>query len=303
MRLRKKFSTSTITPTNDVVPWLAASGPLAYTPEAPPARDYYFQYGWILPEIFADDTDIKRHRFFGLMGKEDARNVYAFWQNARAGKVDQVFKKTGAITPLTVSAPIAVYRHQLYGRGDPGLMFIQHGSYQHIHSKDQPEIEKGIVYLYRGIGDSTEFNWLKFDVTALKNKNKEAWLAFVKTQGQVLSDSVLSFNSIHDRAVRSETKIIRDRSHMSNDLAKKNDLDVDSDGFPGLLWETHHQCFGMEHWVAERKFGPNYVVCKTPVTNIRITTWFAGECEAKVLDPNRVEFVGAVGCKVKEVSE
>jgi hypothetical protein len=47
------------------VPWLAAEGPLAYTPENPPATDYFFQYSWILPEIF-DFKDHRRcHHYFG----------------------------------------------------------------------------------------------------------------------------------------------------------------------------------------------------------------------------------------------
>jgi hypothetical protein len=298
-----KFSTSTLTSTNEIVPWLAATGELAYTPENPPIKDYYFQYSWIIPAIFAPDTDIKRHYFFGRGGKDEAVNLFEFWKNARAKKLSRLFYKSGTITPLSVTAPIAVYRHQLFGRGDPGVMLIQHGSYQHIRLEDQPEIDRGIVYLYRGIQRATEFEWMQFDSRALKGKDRDAWLAFLKTQGQVLSDSVLSFNSIHDRAVRCETEILNDRSRMTNDIAIRNGLNIDDDGFGDHLWDTHQQCFGLEQGVAERKFGPNYVVCKTPLTNIRITTWFAGETEAKVIDPSKVKFVKAVGCKVREVFE
>jgi len=48
----KRYSTSTLIDSASCVPWLAAEGPLAYTPEDPPATDYFFQYSWILPEIF-----------------------------------------------------------------------------------------------------------------------------------------------------------------------------------------------------------------------------------------------------------
>lgn len=41
-----------------------------------------------------------------------------------------------------------------------------------------------------------------------------------------------------------------------------------------------------------------YVVVKTPLSNIRITTFFAGESEAKIVDPSRISEVQAVGCEV-----
>jgi hypothetical protein len=46
------------------------------------------------------------------------------------------------------------------------------------------------------------------------------------------------------------------------------------------------------------KFGPNHVVVKIPLSNIRITTFFAGESEAKIVDPSRTSEVQAVGSEV-----
>src|SRR6266436_214349 len=46
-----------------------------------------------------------------------------------------------------------------------------------------------------------------------------------------------------------------------------------------------------------RKFGPHHVVLKTPLSNIRITTFFAGESEVKIIDPSRVSVVETVGCQ------
>jgi hypothetical protein len=40
----KRYATSTLVDSASCVPWLAAEGPLAYTPENPPATDYLFQY-------------------------------------------------------------------------------------------------------------------------------------------------------------------------------------------------------------------------------------------------------------------
>ncbi len=52
MATRSRFSTSTVIDSEYLVPWLSAEGPLAYSPTKPPARDYFFQYAWILPGIF-----------------------------------------------------------------------------------------------------------------------------------------------------------------------------------------------------------------------------------------------------------
>ena len=51
-----------------------------------------------------------------------------------------------------------------------------------------------------------------------------------------------------------------------------------------------------------KKFGPNYVKLRTPLSNIRITTFVCGETEVKVIDPNKLEVIDAVGCSVREVS-
>jgi hypothetical protein len=67
-----KLSTATIAGSNHLVPWLAAKGPLAYSPAEPPARDYFFQYSWILPEIFEPGVNLRRHRYFGDRHKENA---------------------------------------------------------------------------------------------------------------------------------------------------------------------------------------------------------------------------------------
>ena len=38
------------------------------------------------------------------------------------------------------------------------------------------------------------------------------------------------------------------------------------------------------------------------LSNIRITTFFAGESEVKIVDPRRISSVQPVGCKVEFVS-
>ena len=55
-------------------------------------------------------------------------------------------------------------------------------------------------------------------------------------------------------------------------------------------------------WVADNKFGPNYVIGTTPLDNVRITTYFAGEHEVRLLDPERFEIREAHGCRVQRTS-
>ena len=61
----RRYATSTLIDSVNCVPWLAAEGPLGYTPEHPPATDYFFQYSWILPEIFNSEVHRRRHHYFG----------------------------------------------------------------------------------------------------------------------------------------------------------------------------------------------------------------------------------------------
>ena len=116
----------------------------------------------------------------------------------------------------------------------------------------------------------------------------------------MLSDSVRSFNSIHDRTKRSETGHIRDQSWMTDAIARDQGLDVDGPGPVSDLWRATTQSYALCRWVAENKFGPHFVVLKCPLGNIRITTFFAGEHEARIIDPNQLEVVEAHGCKVVE---
>ena len=64
-----KFSTSTLVD-EKFVPWLASSGGLAYSPHAPPEREYFFQYSWVIPAIFRFGVNLRRHFWFGSQWKD-----------------------------------------------------------------------------------------------------------------------------------------------------------------------------------------------------------------------------------------
>jgi hypothetical protein len=297
---RMRLSTSTITRDGRLVPWLAAEGPLSYSPESPPDRDYYFQYNRVLPGIFADGINLRRPYYFGILGREHAREVLSFWQMAKEGTAGRVAHCVGTTDAAAVTAPVAVYRMAAdrIGFRGPRYVLVQHGSFQFISVDDQPALESGEVTLYRGLEQAPTFRHFRSSCSSASESN--AWRRYLGVQAHVLSDSSRSFNSIHDRTKRCETGHIRDGSWMTDDIARQRGFDPQGSAFELALWASTHQSFALERWVAENKFGPNYVVGKTPLGNIRLTTFFAGEREARIVDPNRLEIVERHGCRVEE---
>ena len=116
-------------------------------------------------------------------------------------------------------------------------------------------------------------------------------------QWSMLADSTLSFNTIHDRTKRCETAFLNG-TWLADRLAAEAGLDIESGQFAHGLWEAATSAFSLERWVAERKFGPHVVVAKTPIANIRLTTFFAGEAEVRLVDPWQLRLVESVGCTV-----
>jgi hypothetical protein len=269
-----RFSTSTVSNSHYLVPWLAAEGPLAYTPTEPPASDYFFQYSWILPGIFNPTVNRRRHYYFGSDDKGAARFLFEFWSQARQGRgADlQIYHDSGRFSDTEVTAPIAAYHHVRRWYDTAGAVLMQHGSYQWIALEDQPLIEQGEVLLFRGIGESSEFRRLRFHPEDLSQRNREIWRRYVGAHVTMLSDSVLSFNTIHDRVVRTETGSLRHASGLSDDIAASAGLDIHSPGFAQDLWRASQEGYSLDPVIALRKFGPHHVVLRTPLDNIRITT-------------------------------
>jgi hypothetical protein len=199
----------------------------------------------------------------------------------------------------TVEAPIAVYRHNTRP-SENHYLIIQHGSYQCVPLEEQPDLEAGYVLLHRGIGDAKVFQFPVRHRAGSDQKLGTEWEKYIKLQFEILSRSDVSFNSIHDRAKRSETEHIHDRTWITDELAGKRGLDIEHEPWTRTLWRAAHQSFALRRWVSEHKFGPNRVVCRTPLTNIRITTFFAGEHEVRIIDPDRVELIEAIGCCANE---
>jgi hypothetical protein len=193
---------------------------------------------------------------------------------------------------------MAAYHHVRDYRDTPGFLLIQHCSYQWISLEDQPRIPTGEVWLYRGIGQTPRVRCLRFRPEELSPANGEIWRKYLRIQAGMLSNSILSFNTIHDRVKRCESAGLRDGTWVGDELATQAGLDIQSPGFARDLWHTAQQSYSLARVMGVVKFGPHHIVVKTSLSNIRITTFFAGEWEAKIVDPSRISEVQAVGCEV-----
>ncbi len=282
-----RFSTSTRIAGDEVVPWLAAAGELAYSPESPPERDYFFQYSWVVPGLLREGVNRKRHYWFGEPWKDDptVQRLFRFWNDARRGACNPLFVSNGLADPATdVTAPIAAYRH------DGPLVFMQHGSY-HIGDMDsQPRIEQGEAMLFRGIQSAPEFLVYRLSTAAARRR-------IMDVHARSLTDSVVSFNAAHCNLMRTETGYLNDETFVFDRHCREVGLDSTAPAIRSMIYSA----YALEDWCASAKFGPNYVKFRTPLTNIRITTFVAGETEVKVIDPNKLDVIEAVGCTVREV--
>ena len=291
-----KVSTSTLAAGAEVVPWLASAGELAYSPKSPPERDYFFQYSWIVPGVFGSGTNRRRHYWFGDPRKDspDVKLLFRFWNSARRGEYDAVFVSNGMVGPSAdVTAPLAAYRyddvHSPYGEKER-LILMQHGSYYIGDIECQPLVDRGEAVLYRGIQKTETYLLHRLATEDIRAR-------FMDVHARSLTDSVVSFNVVHCNLVRCETGHFNDQSFILGGLCREVGLEPKDLPIQSALYSG----YALEEWCASRKFGPNYVKFRTPLTNIRITTFVCNETEVKVIDTNKLEVMEAVGCKVREV--
>lgn len=200
-----KYSTSTLNGNGETVPRLAATGALAYSPESPPERDYFFQYSWVIPEVLAPDTNRRRHFWFGDSRRESphVEMLFQFWNKARRGEVELLYTANGvAGRGKKVTGPLAAYRHDDAGRDR--LILMQHGSYSIVKLEDQPYLDRGEALLYRGIGKAKAFRLHRLRDGTVHEK-------VLDIHARTLTDSVVSFNAVHSNLARTETEYLNDR--------------------------------------------------------------------------------------------
>lgn len=297
----KKFNTSTLLPNGEIVPWLASKGELAYSVDNPPKKDYYFKYNFILPDILNNKVNKREHRYFGCRCNDyDVKVLLDFWNSDRLNNINRIYYSNGKKAEYSCTAPIAVY---LYNSGKylskDIYILIQHGSYQMIKTEKQPYIKDGYVILYSGIGKKKIFKYLSFNENKLNNKAKKILRQFNDIQYDFLSDSVKSFKLSHHRIKRCETAGLNEDIDLFYNHAVKHEKKFMNYTIARKLWYYTDQCYSLHPDITKIKFGPNYAKCKTPINNIRITTFFAGEHEVKVLNPNKVEIIETKGCEIK----
>ena len=211
MVMNSSRSTCTVRDDGQIVPWLAASGDLAYTPENPPSSDYYFQYSWILPGIFDPATNRRRHFYFGAHYKDDAKELLSFWNEAGEGRAVSVACRFGSVgVDARITAPVAIYS-ALDLRDRPCYLFMQHGSYQIIPIGDQPLLSRGEVLLYRGIGRSRVFRFVRVDRNRFDADGYRLWQIYVRAHSgsRIPFCHSIPFTTERDaaRRVTSETEV------------------------------------------------------------------------------------------------
>ena len=198
-----------------------------------------------------------------------------------------------AIPTADVTAPLAAYRHtdvHSSGSGKERLILIQHGSYHIGDIESQPLIDRGEAVLYRGIQKAETYLLHRLTTADIRGR-------LINVHARSLTDSVVSFNAVHCNLVRCETEFFNDRSFLLDGYCREAGLEPDDP----LIRSALYSGYALEEWCSSRKFGPNYVKFRTPLTNIRITTFVGNETEVKVIDTNKLGVIEAVGCKVREV--
>jgi len=108
---------------------------------------------------------------------------------------------------------------------------------------------------------------------------------------------LLAFQVAHTFVKRSETAFLADELSWYN-VVESFGLSIKDDQHVRLI-NFHSQSFALVRWVAERKFGPNYVVFSTPAANVRLTSLFAGEYEVNVIDPRKLTLIETRGCEIR----
>ena len=166
-------------------------------------------------------------------------------------------------------------------------MLLQHGSYLPIEVSEQPLIKDGRLVLYRGLGKKRTFSWRSWDAN-LSVRQNSILQRYFDVHCRAFSDSEVSFQIAHVWVRRAETHFIQWKMSWF-DIADEIGFDTEGGALARWLTGTYRQSFTLLQQLAAWKFGPRYVRCTTPISNVRITSFFAGESEVNVIDPRKVE--------------
>jgi hypothetical protein len=161
------------------------------------------------------------------------------------------------------------------------------GSYLAVDVAEQPLIKDGLLVLFRGVGKKRSFCWRTWDGPPSPQQSAILQRYFDVHQ-QAFSDSEISFQVAHAWVCRCETGFLKWKLSWM-DLARERGFNPEKGPVERRLTSAYRQSMTLRKSTAAWKFGPNNVRCATPLNNVRITSFFAGESEVNVIDPRRVE--------------
>ena len=104
----------------------------------------------------------------------------------------------------------------------------------------------------------------------------------------MLSDSVRSFNAIHDRVGRCETGELRNETCLADELAAKAGLEIRSPGFAS-------KSYSLDPVMGVRKFGPHHI----SYLSEQHSDHYLLESEVKIIDTSQISEVQGFGCEVE----
>jgi len=241
------------------------------------AQKYAGTFGSVAP--FRDDREVKL--------------LFTFWNRARRGELDTLFVSNGRCGLEDARAPLAVYRHSdVYPCARERVIFMQLYAARQLLDRRYGITAPHRSRRSRSLQRSSEGEGvlLRRLITADVRRR------LMRVHARTLADSVTSFNAMHCNVSRTETGWFNDRTFLLSDLCRQAGLEPKRP-IRSLLYSA----YALEEWCAVRKFGPNYVKLRTPLSNIRITTFVCSETEVKVIDPNKLEVIDAVGCSFRAV--
>lgn len=241
--------------------------------------------------------NLRNHFWFAAhcSDRPDVQKLLNFWDQARRGTAKELGVWLGRVGEKQILAPMAAYQAGKNYRDFDEYLLMQHGSYQMVHVVDQPRLHEGILTLYRGIGkaDKFEIGAMKKDFFSNFENVREKYFSVVR---ETLSCSVKSFNCTHGAVVRSETSHLNHETRKLRSLLEKSIPEVRVNKKAAELVRFADTCFTLSSEMAKFKFGPSHIVAETPITNVRLTTFFAGENEVLPIDPELVDVKKYVGC-------
>lgn len=297
----------TVTPGDRIVPWLAAKGANAYTPDQPPHDESLFDYGAVMPCVFKNPG---RYLFGGSTGFADSTlsTAPAFWRAAMASQVQCLSVFEGGNVDDRFHAPYALYHWSDSGNAKYTLM--QSGSYQTFDAVDHPEVEQGVIRLYRGLEYAPFYQHKVLQAKGCDISSQflqSACALYFDIATSMFLSSGTAFQYAHGGTARSETEHITkgDLGTHLNEICRLTNIDRNGillrvSAFVSMSLENEH--FSTWKLIAEEKFGPHYIEVETPLSNIRISSDFSNEYEARLIDPDNITVIGAHGCKLSRVN-